>query len=229
MPSFLPVSLSNQGSFPPPALPGFLGTPSPSATLPARPAPRGGPGWSVLSTGRASRVAAIPLFHACRRHYPGEINRCSRRSLPGRCQPSPYERRVGSRIIRFEACSAFTRVAARMVAESPLATLFPSKCFRPCRYLHNPLRLLPAGATVAGRGSHPLGNGAFPRRTLISVLENTYCRYSTQRVSLSIGGIRIHSSCQKLLTDNSRLGNFVELSNIGIDRQYRARAVRCTT
>ena len=29
-----------------------------------------------------------------------------------------------------------------------------------------PLRLLPAGATVAGRDSHPLGHSAFPRRTL---------------------------------------------------------------
>ena len=36
-----------------------------------------------------------------------------------------------------------------------------SECFRRCRYLHHPLRLLPAGTTVAGRDSHPLKNGAF--------------------------------------------------------------------
>ena len=42
-PCFLPVWLSNQGSFPPPALPGLCGTTSPSATLPARPGPRGFP------------------------------------------------------------------------------------------------------------------------------------------------------------------------------------------
>ena len=36
-----------------------------------------------------------------------------------------------------------------------------SECFRRCRYLHHPLRLLPAGVTVAGRDSHPLKNGAF--------------------------------------------------------------------
>ena len=35
------------------------------------------------------------------------------------------------------------------------------ECFSRCRYLHRPLRLLPAGATVAGRDSHPLRNGAF--------------------------------------------------------------------
>ena len=32
---------------------------------------------------------------------------------------------------------------------------FPSECFRPRRYLRNPLRLLPAGATVAGRDMCP--------------------------------------------------------------------------
>ena len=36
-----------------------------------------------------------------------------------------------------------------------------SECFSRCRCLHRPLRLLPAGATVAGRDSHPLKNGAF--------------------------------------------------------------------
>ena len=70
----------------------------------------------------ASPVASIPLLHACRRHSPGGTGRCSRRSLPDPCQPSPNYRRVGLRIISFEACSAFTRVTARMVAESPLAT-----------------------------------------------------------------------------------------------------------
>ena len=58
----------------------------------------------------------------------------------------------------------FTGVAARMVAKPPLA----ARCvgvLQTSRYLHHPLRLLPAGATVAGRDSHPLKNGAFPRRT----------------------------------------------------------------
>ena len=39
------------------------------------------------------------------------------------------------------------------------------KCFSRSRYLLQPLRLLPAGATVAWRGSHPPRDGAFPRRT----------------------------------------------------------------
>ena len=39
-------------------------------------------------------------------------------------RPSPYLRRVGSHITRFEACSAFTRVPAYTLAKSPLATLY---------------------------------------------------------------------------------------------------------
>ena len=62
---------------------------------------------------RASRVASTLLFHACCRHYPGGTCRCMCRSLPDRCQPSPFLWRVGFRITRFEACSAFTGVAAR--------------------------------------------------------------------------------------------------------------------
>ena len=72
---------------------------------------------------RASRVASIPLLHACRRQYPGGTGWCVRRSLPCRWQPSPYYRRVGFRVTLFEACSAFTRVAARMFAEPPMAAL----------------------------------------------------------------------------------------------------------
>ena len=112
-----------------------------------------------------------PLFHACRRHYPGGgAGRCARRSLPGRWQPSPRFCRVGFRIVRFEGCSAFTRVAARMVTEPPKATLFHRSASGHGRCLHHPLRLLPAGTTVTGRDSHPLRNGAFPRRTEPSAL-----------------------------------------------------------
>src|SRR5580693_2694765 len=37
-------------------------------------------------------------------------------------QPSPNGRRVGIRIVTFEACSGFTRVTARRIAQSPKAT-----------------------------------------------------------------------------------------------------------
>lgn len=80
-------------------------------------------GWPALTTAGASRVAAIALFHTCCRHYPGGTGRCPRCSLPARCQPSPFLSRVGFHIARFEACSTFTCVAARMFAELPLAAL----------------------------------------------------------------------------------------------------------
>ena len=87
------------------------------------------PGLSLAGR-RSVRAMPPPGFpvlhpsplHACRRHYPGGTGRCVRRSLPDRYQPSPSYRRIGFRIINFEACSAFTRVATRMAAESPVAT-----------------------------------------------------------------------------------------------------------
>jgi len=160
-----PGACSLSPSLPPEAP--FLGRHYPASTVvraspppwPARPCPHGSSVGACHATGRASRVASIPLFHACCRHYPGGIGRCSRRSLPGHWQPSPGKRRVGFRISGFGACSAFARATARVVADHPRWPL-SSECFSRCRYLHRPLRLLPVGATVTGRDSHPLRNGA---------------------------------------------------------------------
>src|SRR3982750_4519947 len=73
-------------------------------------------------------------------------------------------RRVGSHVARFEACSAFTRVTACLLAgspERPFASKASAASLPP-----PPLRLLPAGATrVAGRDLHPLKIRAFSRRT----------------------------------------------------------------
>ena len=115
------------------------------------------------ATGRASRVATNPLFHTCRRHYPGGTGRCSVARFPT-AGSLPRIPRVGC-ITRFEARSVHI-VAARVVAEPPRAALVVG--VRRCRYLHRPLRLLPAGATVAGRDSHPLRNGTLSRRTRIT-------------------------------------------------------------
>ena len=48
-----------------------------------------------------------------------------------RVQPSPIGRRVGIRIVTFEACSGFTRVTARRIAQPPKA-VFVAR-LRPCR------------------------------------------------------------------------------------------------
>src|SRR5713101_4644107 len=72
-------------------------------------------------------------------------------------------RRVGLRIVLFEACSAFTRVAACTLALSPyFVTRYPkASAISLPPWL---LRLLPAGA-VAGWGLHPLETAALSRRT----------------------------------------------------------------
>ena len=117
---------------------------------PAGPAfPSRGSGCRVHGTDSASRVATHSIFHTCRRHCPGGNQRCSRCSLPAGRRPSPRCGRVGSRIGCFEACSAFTHVSARMVAEPPKAALLP-ECFSPRRYLRKPPWLLPVGATATG-------------------------------------------------------------------------------
>ena len=74
--------------------------------------------------------------------------------------------RVGLHIVLFEACSAFTRVAACTLARSPyFVTRYPKASdisSPPCL-----LRLLPAGA-VAGWDLHPLESAAFSRRTPVA-------------------------------------------------------------
>ncbi len=91
---------------------------------------------------------------------------------------------AGARVARFPAnvslprdaggsasASPVSRPARRSLALRPAWSLnrltrpVTSECFSRSRYLLQPLRLLPAGATVAGRDSHPPGNGALPRRT----------------------------------------------------------------
>jgi hypothetical protein len=46
-------------------------------------------------------------------------------------QPSPNGRRVGIRIVTFEACSGFTHVTAHRIAQSPKATFVTR--LQPCR------------------------------------------------------------------------------------------------
>jgi len=72
-----------------------------------------------------------------------------------RRRPSPHSSWVGSRIMPFRGLLSVHSgygLPARGVA---YATLF-TEGFSACRYLLAPLRLLPAGTTVAGRDSHPL-------------------------------------------------------------------------
>ena len=135
-------------------------TTSLSATLPARPGPRELSGWRVPrhrtglpvlrpfpSSMRAAATTPAEPVGACVARFPTGA------SLPRFCGGSASALHV-------------SRPAQRLLTLRPAWSLsrpwrpVTSECFRRCRYLHHPLRLLPAGATVAGRDSHPLGNGA---------------------------------------------------------------------
>ena len=107
-------------------------------------------------------LRALPLCTCCR-HYPGAATGCSSARFPSR---SAFpDNGFGS------ACaSSFSRLARRSLALRPAhsrVTLFRDPLHRrlqPFRYLHELLRLLPAGA-VAGWDFHPLESAAFSRRT----------------------------------------------------------------
>ena len=135
---------------------------------PAGPAcPSRGSGCRVHGTDWASRVATLSIFHACRRHYPG--------GKPAVLSSLSSQPVGGLPLMTGGSASALTvsRPARRSLAFRPAWSLnrprrpFSPKCFSPCRYLHEPLWPLPAGATFAGWDSHPLGKRAFPRRTVI--------------------------------------------------------------
>ena len=131
-----------------------------SATLPARPDPHGPSVGACRATGQGFPCCAhSPL--------PCVLPPIPRRNLSVRV--SLASRQVAAfPVIRAGRLPRHTlsRPARRSLALRPAWLLnrpwrpVTSECSRQCRYLHHPLRLLPAGATVAGRDSHPLKNGA---------------------------------------------------------------------
>ena len=77
-----------------------------------------------------------------------------------------HKRRVGLRMVIFEACSAFTRVAACVLAEPPEAVCFTEVL----QSMLLPPRTAPIATgwneEAAGRDSHLLKRSALARRTL---------------------------------------------------------------
>src|SRR5512144_2924728 len=70
-------------------------------------------------TGLPRRPA--PPFQRAVPTTPADRDGCSCRLLPRPARPSPNLRRVGIRDFTFEACSGFTRVTARRIAQPPSA------------------------------------------------------------------------------------------------------------
>src|SRR3954470_7033919 len=106
---------------------------------------------------------------------PPPVPRCSGWASSSLISPDPislprYGGRVGLHIDLFGACSAFTRVAACTLAQSPIVT--DSRRLQPFRYLHDCsdcFRL----ERIAGWGLHPLESAAFARRTPITAIPVT--------------------------------------------------------
>jgi hypothetical protein len=122
-------------------------------------------GWEAcLPPSGISRVAvALLCRHAVAITPVGSWVRVVRSPKAPRQRPSPSPCRVGSHIMLFEACSAFTRVTACLLAGLPVQP-FPPEASA-VSLPPPPLRLLPAGAKVAGWDSHPLKSATFSRRT----------------------------------------------------------------
>jgi hypothetical protein len=115
------------------------------------------------ATHGASRVASVFDLSACCRHYSGGIPRCSLRSLPLRWQPSREFWRVGFRFASFEPRSAFTRVTARILAQSQNNHLHQG--LQPLLYHCGCSDCYRLERMFAGRDLHPLENRASVRRT----------------------------------------------------------------
>ena len=92
--------------------------------------------------------------HACQRHYPGGTLRVLSLVTLGGRRPSPLPGWVGFRIACFEACSAFTRVPACMLAKSQKDPLH--RRLRRIRYLLRRSDCYRLERPVAGWESHPL-------------------------------------------------------------------------
>src|SRR5262249_7377334 len=74
-------------------------------------------------------------------------------------QPSPNGRRVGIRIVTFEACSGFTRVTARRIAQPPKVTFVTR--LQPCQLPSRAARQLPDYRQLSRWNPPPLMIRAF--------------------------------------------------------------------
>src|SRR6202040_3579165 len=107
---------------------------------------------------------------------PPPVPRCSSWAYSSLVSPSyfslpRYGSRVGLHIDLFEACSAFTRVAACTLAPSPIRdTLIEGFS----HFVTSMTAPIASGWSVAGWGLHPLESAAFARRTPTAVVQRGF-------------------------------------------------------
>ena len=163
------------GPFPPPALPGFSSTTGLSATPDGPTCPSRASGWGTTPHHRGFPVLpGLPPTDMPsplpRRDHPASIAQdspcgCGRFVRMTSAFPPCQQGRLSRRVC-FEAFMAFTVVTACPLAES-LKRPFPSQAST-ASLPPQLLRLLPAGAKVAGWELHPLRKPRLSRRTGMS-------------------------------------------------------------
>src|SRR5208337_2883176 len=121
---------------------------------------------------RAFLVYVLPPLPRCSDWASSSLISPSRISLPRNCG------RVGLHIVLFEACSAFTRVAARTLAPSPICDALYRR-LQPFRHLHDcsgcfRLERSPGGALTHWKA--PPSHGARKKQTLPNGLANVTSR-----------------------------------------------------
>ena len=191
-PSRVPL---DRGPFAPPALPGFLATAGLSATLPAQAGPRGFPvGACAPPTGLPVLLLSPSYVHATV-NTPAETTgaRVARFPVAG-----SLPRNTGgsaSALIVSRPAQRSLHVVACTLAEPPSAVLFHRSASVRFVTSSNRSDCLPAGATVAGRGLHPQGNGAFPRRTVSHEFTGNYTSRTLQDNISIARPLRSRPSC----------------------------------
>src|SRR4051812_2845762 len=160
-----------QGPFPPPAFPGLHGRTALSDSRPTR---------RLCDVGAASpsQDGSPPMTRitlpTCRAPYPGGSRRVPVSIASPLTRPSPFPRRVGIRIFTFEACSGFTRVTARWIAQPPKAAFvtrlqpsqLPDQTARQLPEQSTTLRVEPS-STGDTRRRGALGNPGLAQSTLL--------------------------------------------------------------
>ena len=145
------------GPFPPPALPGLSGSTDLSATLTGPACPLRDSGLARAHHRRGFPCCFRPpltcmLSPVPRRSRPVLVSLASR---PLTAFPVTSAGRPPHRL--FRGLLGVHLITACMLAEPPTGDPFTAECFSPCRCLHEPLRLLPAGTTVRRAGFAPAG------------------------------------------------------------------------
>src|SRR4029450_5750790 len=105
-------------------------------------------------------------------------------------RPSPIGRRVGIRIVTFEACSGFTRVTARRIAQLPKATFVTR--LQPLRLPARAARQLPDQSTTLWVDSSSTDDsrlrGALPRTDSCTAAKlHLYSITSLARINSDVG------------------------------------------